>query len=325
MVCNAIDGTNILATSYIYPLGVSPFPGALVKPSFHLPVPSLGLSTCCSSLLLLGLGCATAPPDDPSEPPGGGPPVVDAGAPVLDAGSPPVAPDAGEPPAVDAGPVPVEDAGTQDAGEEPPPPPPPEPLFEGSFAGSSNVNGQNRLWALVYRAPGASGHDHVVRSPNFSGTFNYRVGNIDDCSVTVRVPVAALINDEDEMRDEVGLADVSGDWGWSLGGGAEAVNNNMLAANQLDASGHPNITFTSTACRGDAGTSGSILVDGDMTLKGVTRSVTWNVDLNVTSSRVTATGSLSILQSDFGITPYAFLGFQNDDEVDLEFDIVITD
>jgi polyisoprenoid-binding protein YceI len=177
----------------------------------------------------------------------------------------------------------------------------------------------------VYRAPGAGGHDHVVRSPNFSGTFTYRVGNIDDCSVTVRVPVGALINDEDALRDEVGLADVSNDWGWNFGGGADAVKSNMLAENQLDASGHPNITFTSTACRGDANASGSILVDGDMTLKGVTRPVTWNVNLNVSSDRVTATGTLSILQSDFGITPYAFLGFKNDDEVDLEFDIVITD
>ncbi|MFZ9888743.1 MAG: YceI family protein, partial [Myxococcota bacterium] len=195
------------------------------------------------------------------------------------------------------------------------------PLLSANFAGSSSLNGKNSLYVLVYKKAGSGGHDHVVRSPNFTGNLTYRVGAIADCSVNVTVPVAALLNDENEMRERVGLADISGDWGWSLGGGRDKVNENMLAKDQLDAAGHPNIRFTSTVCRGNAGTSGTILVDGELTLRGVTRNVTWSVDVDVTGDRLQANGSLQIKQSDYGITPYKLFNFENADAVDLVFDL----
>jgi polyisoprenoid-binding protein YceI len=203
------------------------------------------------------------------------------------------------------------------------PPAPQEPLLSGSFAGSSSVSGQNLLWALVYRAPGASGHDHVVRSPDFSGSMTYRVGALSDCSVSVTVPVPTLINDETEMRARVGLADVTNDFSWNVGGGQAAVKNNMLAANQLNAAGFPTISFQSTACRGTAVASGTLLVDGQLTLRGQTKPVTWALDLQVTGRTIRAKGTLRIRQTEYGITPYSFLGFTNDDPVDLEFDIVV--
>lgn len=293
-----------------------------MKRTFSL-LPSWGLPIY--SVCALAVGCATAlPGEDLDGNPENDPVVMDAGTTADDAGYANEENDSGPVPVADAGSETDGDAGKIDAGTEPPPPPP-AALFEGDFSGSSNWNGQNRLWALVYRAPGASGHDHVVRSPNFSGSLSYRVGELGDCAVSVNVPVGALINDEENLRAEVGLADVSDDWGWNFGGGAATVRNNMLAENQLDATGHPNITFNSTGCRGGANASGTVLVDGNMTLKGVTRSVTWTVNINATEGRVTASGSVSILQSEFGITPYSFLGFKNDDQVDLAFEIVVTD
>lgn len=282
-------------------------------------MPKFGLSL--SSAFALTLGCATALPDeDPNTDPSGENVAADAGTTIVDAGDGSAGGGSATTPA-DAG----SDEVKADAGTEPLPPEP-EPLFDGNFTGSSNWNGQNRLWALVYRAPNAGGHDHVIRSPNFSGSLRYRVGDLSACSVSVTVPVGALINDENEMRADVGLADLSNDGiGWNWINGPEQVRNNMLGASQLDAANHPNITFTSTTCRGNASASGTIYVDGDMTLKGVTRSVTWTVNINANANRVTANGSLSILQSDFGITPYSLLNFKNDDEVELEFEIVVTD
>lgn len=272
------------------------------------------------SLAALLAGCGPAadsnePDSDPNSDPAADAGVPADSAPGTDAGTPGPTPgtgaDAGLPGPVDA-----------DAGPSEPALP---PLFEGSFTGSSAWNGANVLYALVYRAPDAGGHDHVVRSPNFSGTLRYRVGDLSACSVNVTVPVGALVNDEDEMRAEVGLADVTSDWGWNLGGGRDAVRNNMLAEGQLDAAGHPNIRFVSTGCRGTASSTGTLQVDGNLTLKGVTRPVTWTVQFTANESRVVAEGELTIRQTEFGITPYAFTVFQNADAVDLRFEIRVDD
>jgi hypothetical protein len=274
---------------------------------------SLPLAALVFSLSMVS-ACAGGGPEESET--GGAPPLPDSGdtSGAGDGGTSdtpaPSPTDPSEPPT----------AGDADGG---PAPAPQEPLLSGSFAGSPAWNGQNLLWALVYRAPGASGHDHVVRSPDFSGNMTYRVGALSDCSVSVTVPVPTLINDETEMRARVGLADLTGDIGWSLGGGHTAVKNNMLAANQLDAAGFPTFSFQSTACRGTAVASGNLLVDGQLTLRGQTKPVTWALDLQVTGRTIRAKGTLRVRQTEYGITPYSFFGFANDDPVDLEFDIVV--
>lgn len=277
-----------------------------------------------AGLWLAGCGVPPASLDD-AGPDAGAAPLA-----VPDAGS---ATAAGEPgpnvPPSPPPPAPSEDAGSPGAPETDagaPAEPSLPPAFEGNFTGSAAFDGQNRLLAFVYRKPGAGGHDHVIRSPNFSGTLSYRIGDLSACAVSVTVPTANLINDEDELRAEQGMPDLSEDFfGWVAIGGQDQVRNNMLAENQLDAVGHPNITFTSTGCVGEPLANANILVSGQMTLRGVTRPVTWNATFNATENDVRATGTLSIRQSDFGITPYAFLGFENDDEVDLEFSIRVTD
>jgi polyisoprenoid-binding protein YceI len=83
---------------------------------------------------------------------------------------------------------------------------------------------------------------------------------------------------------------------------------------------HPKITFTSTAVEGD---SKRALVTGDLAIAGRTReaALALHVDARSRMPRVRAT--MSIVQTDFGITPYsALLGaLRVEDAVELSVDV----
>jgi polyisoprenoid-binding protein YceI len=82
---------------------------------------------------------------------------------------------------------------------------------------------------------------------------------------------------------------------------------------------HPTITFRSRAVRG---TAGSFAVAGNLTIVGVTRSVTVRGGV-ADDGRVR--GTATIVQSQWGIKPYsAFLGaLKLKDEVMVEFDVAL--
>jgi polyisoprenoid-binding protein YceI len=198
------------------------------------------------------------------------------------------------------------------------PPAPVAPLFAARSSADDSL-----LYTLVWRDPRALGngfaHDHVVRATNWAGTLQFRVGDAAACFVDIDVETAALLNDEPSMREEVGMdSDISDS-------DRETVRTTMLGEDQLDAEGHPTLTFTSTACRGDLDGNGTLEIDGDLTIRGVTNRVVWPVTYRVTSDgRMFAQGNLTIAQTDFGITPYsAFFGaVRVADDVDLVFDLV---
>jgi len=121
------------------------------------------------------------------------------------------------------------------------------------------------------------------------------------------------------MRAEVGLD------GTLTDSDRETVREHMLGEDQLAAESFATISFTSTACRGDVDGDGTLSVDGDLTIRDVTRPVTWSVTYRVGSDgRLFAQGNLTVSQTEFGITPYsAFFGaVRVADDVDLAFDLV---
>ena len=80
----------------------------------------------------------------------------------------------------------------------------------------------------------------------------------------------------------------------------------MLSDQVLDAKRFPRITFTSQRISVDArsGNSGSVVIDGELTLHGMTRPVTIHAAATIEAGgRMTARGTFSFNQSDFGITP----------------------
>jgi len=214
-----------------------------------------------------------------------------------------------------------DDAGSADAagdGGTASPAPPTPPLVTARSSGVDSL-----LYALVWRDPSALGngfaHDHVVRATTWAGTLQFRVGDASDCFVDIDVETAGLNNDEPNMRAEVGLD------GTLSESDRQTVRGHMLGEDQLAAEGFATISFTSTACRGDVDGNGTLSVDGDLTIRDVTRPVTWSVTYRVDSDgRLFAQGNLTVAQTEFGITPYsAFFGaVRVADDVDLAFDLV---
>jgi polyisoprenoid-binding protein YceI len=212
------------------------------------------------------------------------------------------------------------DGGTDAAGDgdTTPPAPPTPPLVTARSSGADSL-----LYALVWRDPSALGngfaHDHVVRATTWAGTLQFRVGDASDCFVDIDVETAGLNNDEPNMRAEVGLE------GTLTESDRQTVRGHMLGEDQLAAESFATISFTSTACRGDVDGNGTLSVDGDLTIRDVTRPVTWTVTYRVGSDgRLFAQGNLTVAQTEFGITPYsAFFGaVRVADDVDLAFDLV---
>ncbi len=87
--------------------------------------------------------------------------------------------------------------------------------------------------------------------------------------------------------------------------GNEMRDNDLRSENFFDASTHPQMTFRSTGIRPDGG---EFLVDGDLTIRGVTHPITLTVEVNGfgpdpyggTRAGFSATGEIN--RSDYGIS-----------------------
>jgi polyisoprenoid-binding protein YceI len=83
---------------------------------------------------------------------------------------------------------------------------------------------------------------------------------------------------------------------------------------------HPKITFTSTAVEGD---SKRALVTGKLAIAGQTREAALAVHIDARSQLPRVRAKMSVVQTDFGITPYsALLGaLRVKDAVELSIDV----
>jgi polyisoprenoid-binding protein YceI len=91
----------------------------------------------------------------------------------------------------------------------------------------------------------------------------------------------------------------------SLNTGNEQRNSDVKGENFLDTANHPTMTYRSTGIRQEGG---ELLVDGDLTIKGITNPVTLTVEVNGfgpdpyggTRAGLSATGEIN--RTDYGIT-----------------------
>jgi polyisoprenoid-binding protein YceI len=83
------------------------------------------------------------------------------------------------------------------------------------------------------------------------------------------------------------------------------VQETMLSENVLDVAKYPTIAFRSRqiAVENRAGNHVRLRVVGDLTLHGVSRQIESPVDVNLSADRLTATGTLAVSQTQFGIKP----------------------
>jgi polyisoprenoid-binding protein YceI len=95
----------------------------------------------------------------------------------------------------------------------------------------------------------------------------------------------------------------------------------------LESAKHPKITFKSVSVSDVKQTGNdaySFIVNGDLTLKGVTKRIAVPVTATVTIQQLRATGKYTLKQSDYGIKPYSAAGgtIKVKDEIMLNFNIV---
>jgi polyisoprenoid-binding protein YceI len=110
-----------------------------------------------------------------------------------------------------------------------------------------------------------------------------------------------VVTDEDLVRTSVRVSIEAA----SVNTHLPVRDNQVRSADFLDAEHFPSITFASTAVRDEAG---RYFVDGDLTIRGTTRPVTLNLDVNGFSpdtfgaTRVSFSATTTIDRNDFGVS-----------------------
>ena len=163
------------------------------------------------------------------------------------------------------------------------------------------------------------GHDHAIKATEFTGKVVWDTANAGACVVDITLPVAALRPDPPGMRERAGL---SADGAVSEGN-LETIRENFLGKNQLDAATYPTISYKSTSCEG---TTGKVKVNGNLTMRGVTKPVSVTLDVKPDGSSFAAAGSFGTTHTNFGFKPFAALGgtLKNKDELKFVIDVVGT-
>jgi polyisoprenoid-binding protein YceI len=142
---------------------------------------------------------------------------------------------------------------------------------------------------------GFAGHEHEIVAGTFRGTATFDPERIAQSSVDLTFEAGGLrVAAEGEPA-----------------GDAPQVQAAMVGATCLDAGRFPAIRFVSksVAAAGPAGPNGGDLaLRGELTLHGVTRPFTLRVHLDVTGQLLEATGTTTLRQTDFGITPISKAG-----------------
>jgi polyisoprenoid-binding protein YceI len=149
------------------------------------------------------------------------------------------------------------------------------------------------------------GHDHVVASHTVSGFAAPTAGRAD-----IHFRADRLSVDEPALRREAGLATEPS------AQAIEGTRTNMLDR-VLEAGRFPVITVQARqAADGKLGAT--------ITLHGVSRDVALPASVESGNGQVTASGALSLRQSDFGITPFAVAGglLSVQDEIEIGYRIV---
>lgn len=182
-------------------------------------------------------------------------------------------------------------------------------------AATYNVNPQKTsLIVQVFKEK--KGHDHVVRATGFSGQVSFDAQTPTATDIQMTVDAGALSVDDADLRKQVGLNEMLTD------ADRKKVDANMKGDKQLAVSRYPTISFRSTGVRADD-SAGHYLLTGDLTIHGITKSVSLPVAVRVDGQTLHGVGELRFKQSDFGITPYsAMMGlFKNQDELVLHIDL----
>jgi polyisoprenoid-binding protein YceI len=155
---------------------------------------------------------------------------------------------------------------------------------------------------------GFAGHAHEVAAADVRGQVTVDLADLSRASVSLEFSAAALrVTGKGEPPADV-----------------DEVQRVMLSDRVLDVARFPTISFrsrrVSIAARHAA--AADLLIEGDFTLHGTTRPMTVRVSAAFDDEgRLTARGSCSLLQSDFGMVPVTAAGgtVRTKNEIEVSF------
>jgi polyisoprenoid-binding protein YceI len=188
-----------------------------------------------------------------------------------------------------------------------------------AWSATLNVDAEaTRLTVHVYRdgIGSALAHDHVVEATQLTGRVEYDAERPEASSIVIEARTDTLRVDEPAARRRLG---VEGELSDSQ---RADVARAMRAPDQLDVARYPTIRFASTRVVSEG--DGRLRITGELTVRGVTREVTFPATVALEAGALRGRASLRFLQSSFGYRPYsALLGaIRNKDEVGLDVDLV---
>jgi hypothetical protein len=155
----------------------------------------------------------------------------------------------------------------------------------------------------VFRAGAAArlGHNHVLSAPKFEGYVSVPSPQAADARFDLSVAWADLLIDEPLLRSETG----DSFRGERSAEDIEGTRRNMLGDRGMQADQFPLVRLHSVAIEGDWPI---LIAQVEVTLHGVTRTQPVLLRVERGSAQLKISGSMTLRQSDFGISPFSALG-----------------
>jgi polyisoprenoid-binding protein YceI len=206
----------------------------------------------------------------------------------------------------------------------PPAPTPPIPSAPARDLGEAAIYDVNpadsTLHILVYRGGALArlGHNHVMTVRDLQGRI-WSHAMFAKSGFDISFPVAQMIVDDPDARRAAG-SDFPPDVPEA---DREGTRKNMLRAEVLNAEQYPRIELKSVTL---AGTAQGPEVTARITIRNASRDVLLKPSVRIDGNRLTATGELDLLQSEFGIKPFsAALGALSvQDRLHVKFSVLAT-
>jgi polyisoprenoid-binding protein YceI len=161
---------------------------------------------------------------------------------------------------------------------------------------------ESEVVVFLYKAGLAArmAHDHVIAATDFAGEITHDPEAPEATSASITVQAGSLAVDLPRLVKKHGIkSSPSAD-------DRKTIKKTLESKEQLHVKEHPTITFRSTGAKR---VKDALYLTGTFTLRGVSKTVTFLIDLELEDGALRGRGRFPVRQSDFGYKPYsAFLG-----------------
>jgi polyisoprenoid-binding protein YceI len=184
--------------------------------------------------------------------------------------------------------------------------------FAGERANYSIDGTRSKMEIKVYKEGvfKAFGHDHILAAKGLSGQVQFDPEKIDHSTVRLKIPTKSItVVDPGESEKD-----------------RREVQATMESEKVLDVAKFPEITFTSTGVTSVKKTpdGSELTLSGRLNLHGVEKPVSFPLQVRADADELRGEGELSILQTDYRITPVKVGGgsVKVKDKLKITFNIV---